>query len=83
MGRESEHTCHATACDRRVPPAMFMCRPHWYALPQEMRDAIWDAYQPGQERLDGTAFSSEEYLRVTREAIQFLEAKQGRQQRLL
>lgn len=43
------HTCHAHGCDRRVPPSMFACRPHWFALPRPVRDAVWREYRPGQE----------------------------------
>jgi hypothetical protein len=51
---------------------MFMCRPHWFSLPKSMRDAIWDAYRPGQEiRKD----PSREYLHVARAAINWLAAK--------
>jgi len=43
------HTCHAHECNRRVPPAMFMCKAHWFSLPKRTRDAIWREYRPGQE----------------------------------
>lgn len=43
------HTCHAPDCTRQVPPRMFMCRAHWYALPKKVQDAIWREYRPGQE----------------------------------
>jgi hypothetical protein len=43
------HTCHAHGCERRVPPSMFACKPHWFALPKKIRDAIWNEYRPGQE----------------------------------
>lgn len=45
----SEHTCHARGCDTPVPRRMFMCRPHWFALPKPMRDAVSATYTPGQE----------------------------------
>lgn len=53
---------------------MFMCKPHWYKVPYGLRVAIWAEYQPGQERLDGTAFPSNAYLEVTREAIEAVAA---------
>jgi hypothetical protein len=63
------HTCHARDCDQRVPPKMFMCKRHWYMLPKRMRDAVWDAYVPGQEqRMDPT----DEYLVVTQRCIEFV-----------
>lgn len=64
------HLCHATGCETAVPPRMFMCKKDWYRLPKAMRDAIWDAYRPGQEV---TKTPSREYLRVAREAISYLE----------
>lgn len=76
--REQAHTCHAEACEVHVPPKMFMCKKHWYKVPYELRLAVWAAYQPGQERLDGTAFPTDEYLEVTREAIDAVAAKEGR-----
>lgn len=77
MSRDAAHTCHARSCEVHVPPKMFMCRPHWRMVPYGLRVAIWAAYQPGQERLDGTAFPSEEYLEVTREAIDAVAEKEA------
>jgi hypothetical protein len=63
------HTCHAKSCTVEVPPAMFMCKPHWYRLPRTMRRAVWVAYVPGQEvRKDPSAH----YLQVARTAIDYL-----------
>ena len=46
---EPEHTCHSPGCPRPVPPRMFMCRTHWFALPKKIQDAIWSEYRRGQE----------------------------------
>lgn len=43
------HVCHAHDCTRRVPPSMFACKPHWFALPAKIRAAIWREYDEGQE----------------------------------
>lgn len=43
------HTCHAEGCSKRVPPKMFACRAHWFALPLKVRNAIWREYRAGQE----------------------------------
>lgn len=48
-GNPGGHLCHWPGCTREVSPAMWGCRPHWYALPAELRGAIWRAYRPGQE----------------------------------
>ncbi len=45
----SKHTCHWPGCGKKVPPAMWGCRPHWFSLPKNLRDRIWATYRPGQE----------------------------------
>lgn len=65
--RVDEHTCHHPTCDRRVPPKMLACRPHWYELPPQLRAAIWHHYRPGQE-VDKRP--SEAYLAVMLECVQ-------------
>lgn len=65
----ADHTCHADGCQTAVPPRMFMCKPHWYALPTPLRDWIWATYKPGQEV---TKDPSREYLKAARACIDFL-----------
>lgn len=43
------HTCHATACEKRVPPSMWGCKRHWFMVPKQIRDRVWATYRPGQE----------------------------------
>lgn len=57
------HHCHWPGCSEQVPPAMWGCRPHWYAIPKRLRDAIWRTYRPGQE-VHGTP--SESYVAAAR-----------------
>jgi len=45
----SRHTCHWPGCGAVVPPKMWGCRAHWFALPKSLRDRIWATYVPGQE----------------------------------
>lgn len=71
----SAHTCHANGCETAVPRKMFMCRRHWYMLPKAMRDAVWAEYTPGQER--NMELVTDDYLRVTREAINFVRAAES------
>ena len=35
------HQCPRPECSRKVADDMFACRGDWYALPQDIRDAIW------------------------------------------
>lgn len=68
------HTCHATACTVAVPPEMFACRAHWFALPKHLRDRIWAAYRKGQ--CDDWQISHE-YAEAAREAVRFLAERDG------
>lgn len=49
QGQTRKHGCHWPGCERQVPPAMWGCKPHWYALPAILRAHIWATYEPGQE----------------------------------
>lgn len=68
-GQTRDHTCHWPGCDRQVPPAMWGCRPHWYSLPKDLRDAIWRTYRPGQEI---SRTPSESYLQAARNAQRWI-----------
>lgn len=50
QGQTRPHHCHWPGCDKQVPPAMWGCSRHWFALPKALRDAIWRTYRPGQEK---------------------------------
>lgn len=58
------HTCHWPGCNRQVPPALWGCRPHWYALPADLRARIWRTYRIGQEE---SLTPSREYVAVARD----------------
>lgn len=44
------HKCHWPGCEMVVKPAQWGCVRHWYRLPKPLRDSIWAAYTPGQEK---------------------------------
>ena len=67
------HHCHWPGCDKQVPPAMWGCRPHWFALPKALRDRIWATYRPGQE---DTMTPSRAYLDAAEAVQQWIRAKQ-------
>ena len=74
QGQTRAHACHWPGCDRQVPPAMWGCRLHWFRLPKALRDRIWDAYVPGQEkRMDPSA----EYLAVANEVREWIKTQGG------
>lgn len=74
MSRDAAHTCHALNCGQHVPPRMHMCKRHWYMVPKRLRDGLWDAYRPGQERrMD----PSPEYLLAAARCVHAVAVKEG------
>lgn len=67
------HTCHARGCEAEVPPAMFMCKKHWFALPKPLRDEVWRTYRRGQEV---SKDPSKAYLEAASAAIDYLVAQE-------
>jgi hypothetical protein len=63
------HHCHWPGCKKQVPPAMWGCREHWFKLPKYLRDKIWAAYRPGQEK---DMNPSRAYLQVADEVQQWI-----------
>ncbi len=68
------HVCHALKCNVPVPPAMLMCRKHWFMVPKSLRDEVWRTYRKGQEIMkDPTG----EYLMAMNAAINAVADKEG------
>lgn len=65
------HTCHWPGCDKEVPPALWGCQGHWFALPKRLRNRIWATYRPGQEV---TKTPSAEYIEVALEVQRWIHA---------
>jgi hypothetical protein len=61
-----EHTCHAFDCGKPVPRIKLFCEKHWEMTPREIRERIWETYQPGQEQ--GRVRPSPEYLHAAVDA---------------
>lgn len=68
------HECHWPGCTKQVPPAMWGCKPHWFALPASLRSRIWRCYRPGQEK---DLKPSREYVEVAREVQEWIEKRAG------
>lgn len=68
------HECHWPTCKLQMPPAMWGCRFHWYKLPKQLRDKIWNAYVIGQE-VEGTP--SDEYMEVMKEVYTWIWLNHG------
>lgn len=77
---DPRHTCHWPGCKKVVPPAMWGCRAHWYALPKDLRDRIWRAYRPGQEI---SKTPSPDYIAVARDVQDWIKKNGQVQESLL
>lgn len=73
-GDPGGHHCHWPGCERAVPPAMWGCKPHWFALPPGIRSRIWATFRPGQEE---SKTPSEAYVKAVRDAEQWIEGGGG------
>lgn len=71
--QDRSHHCHWPGCKSQVPPAKWGCYFHWMKLPKYLRDKIWAAYRPGQER---NLTPSSEYIAVAREVQDWINAHQ-------
>lgn len=69
QGQTRKHHCHWPGCDKQVPPAMWGCNTHWFALPTSLRSKVWQAYRPGQE-VDMTP--SEDYMEVMHQVQEWI-----------
>lgn len=69
-----QHHCHWPGCPKLCPPAMWGCREHWFKLPKWLRDKVWAAYRPGQEK---DMRPSREYLAVAEEVQQWINEHGG------
>jgi hypothetical protein len=68
---DGKHTCHWPGCGKEVPPAMWGCKGHWFALPKHLRDKIWATYRRGQEI---TKSPSPEYMEAALEVQAWITA---------
>jgi hypothetical protein len=74
QGQNRPHHCHWPGCGKEVPPAMWGCYPHWMKLPKYLRDKIWAAYRPGQEK---DMRPSKQYLEVAEEVQRWINSNYG------
>lgn len=69
QGQTRLHHCHWPGCDKQVAPAKWGCTEHWFRLPKHLRNKIWDAFRPGQEK---TLTPSRSYVSVAREVQEWI-----------
>lgn len=49
------HTCPGKGCERQVSADMLACRRHWFQLPKELRQRIWDTWRSDDHEGHGDA----------------------------
>lgn len=74
QSQSRNHECHWPGCELQVPPAMWGCRQHWFALPKALRDKVWRTYRPGQEK---DCSPSDAYIAVAKEVRSWIETNGG------
>lgn len=73
-GQTRNHHCHWPGCTKQVPPAVWGCKRHWFLLPKALRDRIWLAFRPGQEK---NWTPSRAYIEVARDVQKWINAEYG------
>jgi len=43
------HLCHATSCEKQVPPLLHFCAFHWQFVPAKLAHNLVTNYRTGQE----------------------------------
>lgn len=71
----SFHKCHAFMCDKPVQPRMLMCKKHWAMVPTNIQVRIKTNFHPDQ--CSGKIRPSMEWLKASREAINFITKAEG------
>jgi|tagenome__1003787_1003787.scaffolds.fasta_scaffold17574750_2 hypothetical protein len=64
--------CRIKNCDANHPNHLFCCRHHWFQIPVNLRDDIWNTYQ------DGAGIFTVEYLQAAENAEAYLENRNAR-----
>jgi hypothetical protein len=70
------HACHHPICTAPTPRRHLFCARHWGMLSPERQAAIWQGYQPGQER--GKVSPSLLWLDAVRDGLADLWDLEGR-----
>lgn len=72
---DGKRPCCWTGCKKRVDPWLWGCKPHWFALPANIRAAITAAYVPGQESDLGSITPA--WKEAHRQALEWINTKAG------
>ena len=69
------YICHAIGCTKPCKPTELMDKAHWQMVPLPLRQAVWAAYQPGQERTKRVTWA---YLQTAARAVIAVAEQEGR-----
>jgi hypothetical protein len=67
-----KNVCHALMCNKKIGATMLMCKKHWFMVPKNLRDAIWETFFNGNR---------ESHLQNCSEARRIVAEKEGIQLR--
>jgi hypothetical protein len=56
-------------CEQRIPLHRWMCRPHWFQVPKEIRARVWETWGGGSGVLDPA------YHEAVKDAVAAVKAK--------
>lgn len=43
----NSHPCPAPGCPLTVPTSKLACKTHWFMIPRDLRNRVWDAWAGG------------------------------------
>ena len=67
--------CHAIGCTKPCQANALMDKAHWQMVPLPLRQAVWAAYQPDQERTKRVSWA---YLQTAARAVIAVAEQEGR-----
>ena len=71
---ENPRICAWPTCRVAIASAHLMCEEHWVTLHPDLRRAVWDAYEVGQEE---TGLVSREYAQAVEKALAYAQVVIG------
>jgi len=63
---QTTNTCRHPKCNMEKPVYLYACKTHWYQLPKQIRDKIWEGFRQG-------GFTSSLWERGDKEAMKYWE----------
>lgn len=62
------HTCPAPGCTVEVDSEQLACSRHWFSIPKDLRDELWEAYR-------GNGKGSARHFAAIEACVEFLDSQ--------